>query len=77
LPISCFDSRQKPFLGQQWLLAGDVPALKSVNLRQQQPVKAEHRMAAESPGNAGMVIVNTREFTWKAYGGYLAETGRA
>jgi hypothetical protein len=29
-------------------------------------------MAAEYPGNAGMVIVNTREFTWKAYGGYLA-----
>lgn len=31
----------------------------------------------ESPGNAGIVVVDTNDFTWKAYGGYLAETGRA
>jgi hypothetical protein len=37
----------------------------------------EHRMEAESPGNAGIVVVDTRDFTWKAYGGYLAKTGRA
>jgi hypothetical protein len=37
----------------------------------------EHRMEAESPGNAGIVVVDTRDFTWKAYGGYLAGTGRA
>jgi hypothetical protein len=34
-------------------------------------------MEANSPGNAGIVVVDTRDFTWKAYGGYLAETGRA
>jgi len=31
-----------------------------------------------SPGNAGLVVVDTRDFTWKAYGGYLADPdGRA
>ncbi len=40
-------------------------------------LKDERRMEAESPGNAGIVVVDTRDFTWKAYGGYLAEKGRA
>jgi hypothetical protein len=26
-----------------------------------------------SPGNAGVVVANTGDFTWKAYGGYLAK----
>lgn len=30
-------------------------------------------LLAESPGNAGLVVVDTRNFTWKAYGGYLHE----
>jgi hypothetical protein len=30
-------------------------------------------LKAMSYGNAGVVIVNTGDFTWKAYGGYLAE----
>ena len=34
-------------------------------------------MEDESPGNAGIVVVDTREFTWRAYGGYLADAGRA
>ena len=29
-------------------------------------------MEANSPGNAGIVVVDTSDFTWKAYGGYLA-----
>jgi hypothetical protein len=29
-----------------------------------------------SPGDAGVVIVNTADFTWKAYSGYLAEQQR-
>jgi hypothetical protein len=29
-------------------------------------------LAAMSHGNAGLVVVDTRDFTWKAYGGYLA-----
>jgi hypothetical protein len=37
----------------------------------------ESRMQTESPGNGGIVAVNTWDFTWKAYGGYLAETRRA
>jgi hypothetical protein len=30
-----------------------------------------------SNGDAGVVIVNTDDFTWKAYGGYLAERQRS
>lgn len=30
------------------------------------------RIEAASPGNAGFVVVNTQDFTWRAYGGYLA-----
>ena len=30
-----------------------------------------------SPGNAGVVIVDTGDFTWKASGGYLAERPRS
>ena len=37
----------------------------------------KHAWKIDSPGNAGIVVVDTREFTWKAYGGYLAWTGRA
>jgi hypothetical protein len=29
-------------------------------------------MEAESPGNAGIVVVDTSDFSWKADGGYLA-----
>jgi hypothetical protein len=36
---------------------------------------SEERMEAESPGNAGLVVVDTSDFTWKAYGGYLAGIG--
>jgi hypothetical protein len=35
------------------------------------------RIEDESPGNAGIVIVNSADFTWKAYGGYLAERRRS
>ena len=34
-------------------------------------------LEAMSPGNAGVVVVNTGDFTWKAYGGYLAERQRS
>ena len=30
-------------------------------------------LAELSPGNAGLVVVNTADFTWRAYGGYLAD----
>ena len=39
-------------------------------------VLSKDRMEAESPGNAGMVVVDTSDFTWKAYGGYLADNER-
>jgi hypothetical protein len=34
-------------------------------------------LEGESPGDAGIVAVDTRDFTWRAFGGYLAEAGRA
>jgi hypothetical protein len=34
-------------------------------------------MGEERHGDAGMVVVDTRDFGWKAYGGYLALAGRA
>jgi hypothetical protein len=39
-------------------------------------VRNKDRMEEESPGNAGIVIVDTSDFSWKAYGGYLAEAVR-
>jgi hypothetical protein len=40
-------------------------------------VRDPERMEAESPGNAGMVVVDTRDFSWKAFGGDLtASNGR-
>lgn len=33
---------------------------------------SKDRMDEASPGNAGIVVVDTSDFRWKAYGGYLA-----
>lgn len=30
-------------------------------------------LAALSPGDAGLVVVNADDFTWRAYGGYLSD----
>lgn len=35
-------------------------------------VRSSERMPDESPGNAGIVVVDTSDFSWSAYGGYLA-----
>ncbi|MCX7392559.1 MAG: hypothetical protein NTW75_00355 [Planctomycetales bacterium] len=42
----------------------------------QDDVRYPDRMESESPGNAGMVVVNTSDFSWQAYGGYLAQCDR-
>ena len=34
-------------------------------------------LEAMSHGNAGVAVVDTGDFTWKAYGGYLAECPRS
>jgi hypothetical protein len=36
-------------------------------------VRRKDRMEEDSPGNAGMIVVDTSDFSWKAYGGYLAD----
>ena len=35
-------------------------------------VRSEACMEDASPGNAGLVVVDTSDFSWRAYGGYLA-----
>jgi hypothetical protein len=48
----------------------------SSNDLSQADVRSKKRMQDESPGNAGIVVVDTSDFTWKAYGGYLSDTDR-
>ena len=44
----------------------------SSNDLSQADVQSKDRMEEDSPGNAGIVVVDTSDFRWKAYGGYLA-----
>ena len=46
------------------LLSGGYSRLETLNPKD---------MAASSPGDAGMVVVNSTDFSWRAYGGYLTE----
>jgi hypothetical protein len=39
-----------------------------------QDLTDEKAMVEASPGDAGVIVVDTSNFTWKAYGGYLAES---
>jgi hypothetical protein len=36
-------------------------------------IRNKDRVEDHSPGNAGIVVVDTGDFTWKAYGGYLGD----
>ena len=55
---------------------GNLSLGVSSNNFSQADVRNKDRMESESPGNAGMVVVDTSDFSWKAYGGYLAESDR-
>lgn len=35
-------------------------------------LRTKARMEEQSPGNAGIVVVDTNDFSWEAYDGYLA-----
>ncbi len=48
----------------------------SSNDLSQADVRSKDRMEGESPGNAGIVVVDTSDFRWEAYGGYLADRRR-
>jgi hypothetical protein len=49
----------------------------SSNSFSQADIRERGIMDAHSPGNAGMVVVDTSDFSWKAFGGYLsASEGR-
>ena len=53
-------------------IEGNLSLGVSSNSLSLQDVTIPERMAEESPGNAGIVVVDTSDFTWKAYGGTLA-----
>ena len=57
-------------------IEGNLSLGISSNDLSQADVQSKNRMEAESPGNAGIVVVDTSDFSWKAYGGYLAENDR-
>jgi hypothetical protein len=44
----------------------------SSNTCQSDDVQSAALMTALSSGDAGMVVVDTRDFSWRAYGGYLS-----
>lgn len=52
------------------IMSHDITLSDSVN--DNQP-KVLAKLRDASHGNAGFVIVDTKDFTWKAYGGYLAD----
>ena len=39
-------------------------------------IRNTKRMEDKSPGNAGVVVVDTSDFSWIAFGGYLADFDR-
>jgi hypothetical protein len=57
-------------------IGGNLSLGISSNDFSQADVRSKDRMEEQSPGNAGMVVVDTSDFSWKAYDGYLAEIDR-
>ena len=53
---------------------GNLSLGVSSNSLSLEDVTLPQRMEQESPGNAGIVVVDTSNFTRKAYGGYLAHS---
>jgi hypothetical protein len=54
------------------LMPGNLSLGIQANTLQREDLDDEAVLRGMSHGDAGVVIVNTGEFTWKAYGGYLA-----
>ena len=57
-------------------IAGNLSLGISSNTLSLANLRDANLMAEESPGNAGVVVVDTNDFSWKAYGGYLANSNR-
>lgn len=57
-------------------IAGNLSLGISSNNLTEANLRNNDLMEQHSPGNAGIVIVDTSDFSWKAYGGYLADTNR-
>lgn len=60
----------------------DIPGVMSLGVFNTAPDVAEAilerngaHLADLSDGDAGLVIVSTKDYSWEAYGGYLAEEG--
>jgi hypothetical protein len=59
------------------LIGGNLSLGISANTLRRADLEDAAVLATMSHGDAGVVIVNTDDFTWKAYGGYLAERQRS
>lgn len=55
-------------------IGGNLSLGITTNGLTQADLRRKVRMEQESPGNAGVVVVDTSDFSWQAYGGYLADT---
>jgi hypothetical protein len=55
-------------------IAGNLSLGISSNDLTHADIRSKDRMESESHGNAGIVVVDTADFSWKAYGGYLADS---
>jgi hypothetical protein len=54
-------------------IAGNLSLGVTSNDLTRRDIGDAERLAELSPGNAGLAVVNTADFTWRAYGGYLAD----
>jgi hypothetical protein len=59
------------------VISGNLSLGLNANKLQRADLEDAAVLATMSHGDAGVVIVNTDDFTWKAYGGYLAERQRS
>jgi hypothetical protein len=59
------------------LISGNLSLGINANKLRRADLEDAAVLATMSHGDAGVVIVNTDDFTWKAYGGYLAERQRS
>ena len=62
------------FTGQcHALIPGNLSLGIQNNALTQADLSSPTILAAMSPGDAGTVVVDTRDFSWRAFGGYLAD----
>lgn len=79
LSLGCFETSSYVKTAIKHLVAGkDTPVKAPVWDREKrkdilEPMHPADAIAAYSHGDAGVIVVDCRDMTWKAYGGYLTE----